>query len=75
MDKILNLNDSIYDLSKQFPELIDILDGIGFHDIKKPGMLSTAGRFMTIKKGAAMKHIDLDMIKRTFSEHGFTIQE
>ena len=33
----------------------NILAEIGFVDILKPGMLNTAGRFMTIPKGAAMR--------------------
>ena len=38
-------------------------------------MMQTAGRFMTIPKGAAMKKISLDFIKNTLQEKGFQIEE
>jgi hypothetical protein len=48
---------------------------LGFTDITKPGMLNTAGRFMTLPKGAAMKGIGLDVIKTAFEKNGFTVHE
>lgn len=38
-------------------------------------MLSTAGRFMTIPKGAAMKGIDLDAVKEALEDKGYIIKE
>lgn len=75
MDKKINLNDTVYDLCKEYPEIVDILNDLGFHDILKPGMLATAGRFMTIPKGAAMKKRNLEDIKETLKEKGFQIVE
>lgn len=69
----IDLNHSVYTLCKSYPQLIDIMEEIGFTDITKPGMLSTAGRFMTIPKGAALKGIDLDMIKNKLAEKGFKV--
>ena len=74
-EKQINLKKSVYELCHEYPELTSLLDEIGFHDITKPGMLSTAGRFMTIPKGAAMKRIDINHIKKVFSEHGFAVIE
>ncbi len=48
---------------------------LGFTDITKPGMLNTAGRFMTLPKGAAMKGISLDAIKAAFEKSGFTVRD
>ena len=48
MDQKINLNTTIYELCREYPEIAEILDELGFHDILKPGMLNTAGRFMTI---------------------------
>ena len=72
MIKVINLNDSIYNLHSKNPEVIELLYSLGFVDIKKPGMLNTAGRFMTIKKGAAMKKIDLALIKNKLFEKSGT---
>jgi len=38
-------------------------------------MLATAGRFMTIPKGAALKKISLERIKQAFIENGYKIKE
>jgi hypothetical protein len=48
---------------------------LGFHDIAKPGMLQTAGRFMTLSKGISLKKVAMETVERTFLQHGFTIQK
>ena len=60
----IDLNESVFSLCTKHPELVSILSELGFTDITKPGMLQSAGRFMTPAKGAALKHIALDdMVK------------
>ena len=71
--KIIDMNKSIYELSQEYPEIIDIMESIGFKDITKKGMLSTAGRMMTIPKGAMMKGIEIEAIKKALIDKGFTI--
>lgn len=75
MDKKINLNHTVYELCKEYPEILDILKDIGFQDIVNPGMMQTAGRFMTIPKGAAMKKINLEFIENTLHEKGFQIEK
>jgi len=70
-EKAIDFNKSVFELCTNYPEITDILFELGFKDIVKPGMLSTAGRFMTIPKGAAMKNIDIDSIIKVFSEKGY----
>ena len=73
--KTINLSDSVYKLVKENPDLKNLLAELGFKDILLPGMLDTAGRMMTIEKGAKMKKIDLDIIKEKFKEHGYQVAE
>ena len=75
MQKQLNLNDTVYALCTQYPKLVSVLQGLGFADIAKPGMLQTAGRFMTLKKGAALKNISMDNIRAALAERGYLVQE
>lgn len=75
MTKILDLNKCIKTLVEEYPEVIEIMKSLGFTDITKPIMLNTAGRFMTIPKGAKLKKIPLEEIKQEFINHGFTIKE
>ncbi|OQB24667.1 MAG: hypothetical protein BWY11_00889 [Firmicutes bacterium ADurb.Bin182] len=71
----IDIGRSVYELCGEYPEIKEAMRQSGFTDIVKPGMLETAGRFMTIRKGAAMKKIDMENIKKVFSEYGFTIKE
>jgi hypothetical protein len=45
---------------------------LGFHDIAKPGMLQTVGRFMTLSKGIALKKVSMETVEQTFMQlsHG-----
>ncbi|ABO50132.1 conserved hypothetical protein [Desulforamulus reducens MI-1] len=74
MTKILNLQKSLFELVREHPDIANIMHELGFKDIVKPAMLNTAGRVMTIPKGAALKKIDLDTIKQTFQEKGYIIK-
>ena len=71
--KRIDLDKPVQKLCAEYPEMIGIMRELGFADITKPGMLATAGRFMTIPKGAAMKKIDMATIKQTLEAHGFEI--
>ena len=72
--KKINLNDNLLDIVTLYPEVKDIMFELGFKAIAQPGMLQTAGRYMTIKKGAKMKKIALDQIIQMLEEHGFIVE-
>lgn len=69
----IDFSKSLYELVSQYPEIKEIMLGIGFNEMTKPGMLQTAGRYMTIPKGAKMKKIPLETIIQAFEEAGFQI--
>lgn len=73
--KVLDFNLTVYELCTADPGIIPILAEAGFSDITKQGMLATAGRFMTIPKGAAFKKLNLEDIKQVLVQHGYTIKE
>jgi hypothetical protein len=75
MSKVIDLSKSVYELSKENPEIIEVMKELGFDNIANPAMLNTMGKFMTIPKGAAMKKIDLNLIKDNFAKRGYTILE
>jgi hypothetical protein len=72
-ERRIDLSQSVQALCKAHPELIALLADMGFRDILKPGMLESAGRFMTIPKGAALKKLDMAHIKRQLTEQGFVV--
>lgn len=72
---IIDFNKTVYELCSENEKVAEILSEIGFKDITKPGMLNTAGRFMTIPKGAKAKNFDLEQIKEEFIIRGYEIKE
>ncbi|MCG1011343.1 DUF1858 domain-containing protein [Tepidanaerobacter sp. GT38] len=75
MGTVIDLSKSVYEICKNYPEVVDIMKDLGFENITSPGMLNTAGRFMTIPKGAAMKHIPMEKIKEAFAAKGYELKE
>jgi len=74
-EKIIDFSKTVYELCKADEQIAVILAGLGFKDILRPGMLATAGRFMTIPKGAAFRKIDMDIIKSAFIAQGYKIHQ
>lgn len=75
MNNTINLNHTVYELCSKHPEMTEVMKELGFVDIVKPGMLQTAGRFMTLPKGAAMRGIDLSDIITRLQEKGYHVIE
>lgn len=73
MEKQIDLKKSVFELVKTYPELKTILVELGFKDIVLPGMLETAGRIMTIEKGAKMKQFDIKDIIRKLEDKGYKL--
>lgn len=73
MEKIIDLTKSVYELCNEDPNVMEIMKEIGFEKITKQGMLQTAGKIMTIPKGARMRGIELSTIARTFEKHGYKV--
>lgn len=59
MAKELDFSKSVYELTQQYPEIVEIMRDLGFTEIVKPGMLQSVGRIMTIPKGSKMKKIPM----------------
>lgn len=69
--KPLQLSETVYTLCVRYPELKELLAGLGFTEIVKPGMLNTVGRLMTLPKGAALRKLDLEDVMTALRAHGF----
>ncbi len=73
MNKTIDIDKTIYELAKEYPEIKSIMAGLGFKDIVKPFALELMGRHMTIRKGSKAKEIPLDTIIKAFKENGFIV--
>jgi len=75
MGNIIYTSQTVYEIVKEHPEVMEIMKEIGFTDITKPGMLQTAGRFMTLAKGSQIKNISMDKMKEAFKRRGYELQD
>lgn len=72
--KKIDLKKSVFDLTREYPELIDILKELGFLGVANPVVRNTLGRKMTLPMGAQKMGIDLASIIDRLKEKGFEIE-
>ena len=70
----IDFSNTLFELVTEYPEVKQIMAELGFNAINQPGMLQTAGRYMTIPKGAQMKKIPLEQIVTAFETSGFIVK-
>lgn len=75
MNRIINFENTVYAICRKNPEVIEILKNLGFKSIINPSMMNTAGRIMTIPKGAALKGMEITTIKSLLMKKGYSIVE
>ncbi|MET3616788.1 DUF438 domain-containing protein [Peptoniphilus olsenii] len=71
--KKIDFNKNLYDLTKQYPEIIHIMDELGFTEINNKTILSSMGKVMTIPQGAKMHNISMEKIREKFNKNNFEI--
>ena len=70
--KEIDLNKSVYELTEQYPELIDILKELGFLGVINPIVRKTLGKKTTIPEGCKKQGKDLNEVIEKLKEKGFT---
>ncbi len=75
MGKKIDLDKTLYDLTTEYPELIDVLFDIGFMGVKNPVMRESHGKQMTVRTGCGHLGIDLGEVTATLRAKGFTVKE
>jgi len=71
---ILDLNKTVYSLCEDYPQLVGILQSLGFESVGNPIMMKTAARIMTIPKAAQMKGVPMVTIITALQEAGFVVE-
>ncbi len=71
--KTLDLSRSVYDLTSDHPELVDVLVGLGFSPLADPAMREAAGRTMTIPRGAVAHGIDMGSVVTALVRSGYAL--
>lgn len=73
MAKTLDMTKNVASLCDEYPELVDILVGLGFKPLANPLMRKMAGSHMTIPQASAMRDIPMDQILFALADHGFAV--
>lgn len=72
---IINLDTPVHDLVAQQPTIVDVMVAMGLDGVTDPKLLNTVGRFMTLRKGAKMKHIAIGDLVQQLQVAGFEVQD
>lgn len=74
MNKRIDLKKNVYALCSEYPELVEILSGLGFTEITNKTALNTVGKIMTIPKGAVVKGINMVDVVLALKNNGFELE-
>jgi hypothetical protein len=74
-EKNVDLDGTLYDLTSRYPELIEILFGLGFAGVKNPAMRESHGRQMTLRAGCAHMGLELSRVAAALRAAGFSVKE
>ena len=72
--KEIDLKKNLYELTGAYPELIEILKGMGFFGVANPLVRKTLGRVTTIPQGCEKQKKDLNEVIKELQEAGFTVK-
>lgn len=73
--KEISLNDTVYNLVKQYPEIRELIISLGFEPLRSDKMLNTAGRIMTIGKALKRNDVPEELFVETLAKNGFSVKE
>jgi hypothetical protein len=73
--KEIDLNDTVFTIVSAYPKVRDALVKLGFEALKDDKMLHTAGRMMTLARGAKMMGIDQKEIVAVLERLGYEVKE
>lgn len=71
--KEIDLRKSVYELTEEYPELIDILKELGFSGLAFPAVRKTLGKKMTLPAGCEKQKKDLDQVINHLNSLGYKV--
>lgn len=72
--KEIDLTKTVYELTEEFPELIEILKELGFVGLANPLLRRTLGRTTTLPEGCKRQGKDLSAVIEILESKGFSIK-
>lgn len=74
MMKEIDLTKSVYELTEAYPELIEVLKGMGFLGVANAIARNTMGRVTTIPQGCQKMGLDMADVLKKLTEAGFEVK-
>lgn len=74
-EKVLDLKETLYELTSKHEEIIPILKSLGFAAITNSIARNTFGRKMTIPAGCEKMGISLRKVIETLEQHGYKVKQ
>ena len=71
--KELDLNKSVYDLTEEYPELVDVLKDLGFAGLAFPAVRKALGKKMTLPAGCEKQKIELAVVISQLEDLGYKV--
>lgn len=72
-DKVIDLKRTLFDLTEEYPELIDIFFKIGLEGVIHPEMRRTGGKNIRVIEGLKHHSVDLEDAVKALKEKGFKV--
>ena len=70
---VIDPDQTIADLTEQYPDLISVLAEIGFAGVRNPATRKSLGRMITLRKGCGIQGKSLDEVAVALLPAGFQI--
>jgi len=71
--KRIDIDKTLYELTAQYPELVDLLADIGFMGVKNPIIRKTLGKKTTLREGCKKQKKNLDDVVKMLEGNGYTV--
>ncbi|MDT8287710.1 MAG: DUF1858 domain-containing protein [Elusimicrobiales bacterium] len=72
--KVIDLDRTLYDLTAEHPELINLLFELGFMGARNPVMRETHGKQMSVRDGCAHLGINIEKVEAALKSRGFEVK-
>lgn len=72
-NKTIDLHRTLFELTEEYPELIDVFFEIGLEGVIHPEMRRTGGKIMPVIKGINQHGVPLEDAVKKLEEKGFNV--
>ena len=67
MNKYFDIKDKVYDVTEKYPELIEVLAGAGFENLKNDMMRKSMGKLLSLETALKSKNINVEVFEKQFT--------